>query len=296
MSRLVRGNRPHGPGFTLVELLVVIGIIALLISILLPSLGRARQQANLIDCQARLRQIGQALTIYAGSNRDLLPWGSIEIPPSELPPGQHGFVHWPHTVSVTLGMDEKLVRADSGWKLSPVLEDKDTYNDGTSNDNPTHYIGHDWAFVNATIGVHPTTGQPVTQRKLSSIRNGTSAAIVWDGPQIRNWHNGSAFPQAHNGDGWRFQWWDHFGQAGLGDPDAFALPLDISGEGSAANRSLEGQRRFNVDFTNQGEWVSMMRFRHVNNTTTNLLYSDGHVESKRLGEVRLADVAISQKR
>jgi prepilin-type N-terminal cleavage/methylation domain-containing protein/prepilin-type processing-associated H-X9-DG protein len=62
--------------FTLVELLVVIGIIALLISILMPSLNRARENAKQVQCLSNLRQISLALVMYTSNNKDLMPGGA----------------------------------------------------------------------------------------------------------------------------------------------------------------------------------------------------------------------------
>ena len=60
-------------GFTLVELLVVIGIIAVLISILLPSLNRAREQGKTAACGSNQRQIHNAFVMYSGENKQWIP-------------------------------------------------------------------------------------------------------------------------------------------------------------------------------------------------------------------------------
>jgi len=70
-------------GFTLVELLVVIGIIALLIGILMPALTKARAAAIRTVCLARMRELGNAAMLYAANNRGSLPpiWNYCDVPP-----------------------------------------------------------------------------------------------------------------------------------------------------------------------------------------------------------------------
>lgn len=105
------------PAFTLVELLVVIGIIAVLISILLPALGKARGQAASLKCKSNMRQLGNAIRIYATENKDLLvPVYALENPAAQA-------VYWPIIlVRARIIKDgQPILSANDGWNMTSAF-------------------------------------------------------------------------------------------------------------------------------------------------------------------------------
>ena len=85
VARTPSSRRPAlAAGFTLIELLVVVAIIVVLIALMLPSLGRAREQAVTTSCASNLRQMGIALTTYATDWGDFPAYSYDGMPPSPV--------------------------------------------------------------------------------------------------------------------------------------------------------------------------------------------------------------------
>ena len=91
-----RSNATNPPrAFTLVELLVVIGIIALLLSILLPALSRVRESSRRAQCLANINELGRAVLLYCHDNKDHLPdAGSGNAPDALMSPRAVGLPPW----------------------------------------------------------------------------------------------------------------------------------------------------------------------------------------------------------
>jgi prepilin-type N-terminal cleavage/methylation domain-containing protein len=304
--------------FTLVELLVVIGIIALLVSVLLPALNKARQQANLIDCQSRLRQMGQALGIYVSENNGLLPYGDVAYVPTPNPnipyvtpwlvgaPPPEGSAEpswfWDFALSKEIQANilgpDKLVH-----NLSGVFKDVDTIQ-AQDYRYVNHYTCNPQIFQNnydygwlQDLNLPSVAPQFKVQRKLSQIRP-SNVFLIWDAPQCADWNN-NAYEQATEIDGNALT---ASTRLFLNSPDTAAnynrpiYPGQISGPQLSTTIPVVDQKKWNIDLgpssAGNNYWATEIRFRHLNNTTLNALCVDGHVETRAVGTMMVLDICM----
>lgn len=300
-------------GFTLVELLVVIGIIALLVSILLPSLNQARQAANLIDCQSRLHEMGQALMIYTSESKGLLPWAVVQnnaawtdhsLPNPRM---QEDYWWWMFTLGQEMSRNSIVGQDGFVHNLSAVFHDKDTIDPyGQPPNWISHYTCNPRIFYQANDfdyapqffsngGMALLSPQNRSQRRITSVKDISDVFVIWDGPQYAG-ASFNSYPIAPNMDA--DAWFSTSGYC-LGAPfPSFkwdrAIPPGSGGSagitnGKALQKTLNIDLKADFSLLPDGDSTDL-RFRHKMNTTLAALCLDGHTTTRVVGSVMVKDI------
>jgi prepilin-type processing-associated H-X9-DG protein len=296
-----RNHRASSGAFTLVELLVVIGIIGALIAILLPVLSGVQSRGRDIKCKSNLRQMMQAVIGYATENKGSVPygfyynrsntdtnWGEAgdNAGSSGDPENEHPFISWPSQLGKWMG--KRLGGDNDDTNFPPVLRCPEAEQ---SYPHVVSYIGNMIIFVNPSDELQVGT-RPNAQVKPALLTQLTKeTACIWDTAVFPGSENNVGFLTSGDLDGQGF--W-----AGAATPEKRYLfandplgqfpppgPANL-GQGGLVKLNLTGQPAFkNIDpgvnpadapvFNYQGN----LRFRHNKETQCNVGFADGHVEA-----------------
>lgn len=156
--------------FTLIELLIVISIIAILMSILLPSLKKARDQTQRIACCNNLNQIGKAVFLYVNDNSSWLPQGGDAFVDDMTPPKEC----WKSELTEYLGIKDNYTKYDleHGVYRCPTQNNK---LQDTSMGYEGFYGGYGW---NGNCGWRENSTNP--RKKISEMKNPSNTILSGD--------------------------------------------------------------------------------------------------------------------
>ena len=281
----MQSRRPRLLAFTLVELLVVIGIIALLISILLPSLNRARQAAAAIKCMSNLRQIGQAIILYASDNKNYLVPGEVVRPAASGDTGSIPGDYWTTILVAGKYVANPQVTRDSVQDIS-----------NASNGNTIFRCpaGVDMRWGVSATG--DTSGNNTNQSTLTSFTDGRGLEFYRTASRINFYPNGDAYRVDcwYNLNGWQVT--TDSASNVQNAKNAFGkYPFNIimtylSAPGYVAHQHKMNDWKDSADlvlvYDGVGLWHNQLPFaisaRHGGKTQCNALMADGHCQPLRV--------------
>ncbi|MFA7235389.1 MAG: prepilin-type N-terminal cleavage/methylation domain-containing protein [Phycisphaeraceae bacterium] len=174
----------RGRGFTLVELLVVIGIIALLLGILLPSLNRALRQARGTQCTSQIRQMMTSGAMYAGEQDGFMPFPNSDSMEKGTPPkwaGPGWLYQYPGKSQSADVEKGSLWPYLNGEKIYRCPLDKGPW---TQVQNLTSYI------MSSVVRGFDSFVSPSVQ--LAKFRG--DALLMWEGDEKNGWNDGNDDP------------------------------------------------------------------------------------------------------
>lgn len=307
------GQRHRGlerVGFSLTELLVVIGIIAVLVGIALPVFSKVRSSARNVTCQANLRQVGLLLTTYSDANKGSLPWAETTDTSTSTQVVTSGITTTATTVTTTTNTtavrswiealrkyDKSGTTATNKSTIKTKVGNKTTTTNATTTDIPDgtpvttcpETLGSSDAEYPTAFGMHPIlmpkqgdkdnskTNKPLmTPYKFSRVKRPTEVIMVFETAQVASKYL-MALPTVTAVDGGKIIPPNGYWYASTKDNGTVVTASPNKDDLGTSTTTAAGN----------------LRFRHLRNKVGNFLFADGHVDSLSAKQIKRQNIRVN---